>query len=167
MTSKQTHLFKRHSTLPFVEMRQADKSRECYHTHSHDDFSFGIVDTGEAKYTNSDKSNRIGLGTTVTINPGDAHSCNPYQDNWSFRMLFVEAYWISTLQDEMGICGMNDYQHFPTLFTNKMTSYSKFNKLFENLAYDGDLESESLLIEYLTTMFMNTDETRINRKEKK
>lgn len=150
MTRDQTLFFNRSDALPFVEMRSADRSSACYHTHSHDEFSFGVIDAGVADYQNLKRSNRIGAGTTVTINPGDAHSCNPQAGNWSYRMLFVDSHWIGQLQQEMfNLQGM-DYRAFPELYETDPKSYQGFDLLFNSLKDNGSsLVAESLLIQFL------------------
>ncbi len=44
-----TH-FKQSTLLPWVEMRVACQSRACYEAHSHDEFSFGIIEQGRSEY---------------------------------------------------------------------------------------------------------------------
>jgi uncharacterized cupin superfamily protein len=98
MEQDKSLFFRRSPSLPSVEMRQAFNLSACYHTHSHDEFSFGVIDNGSADYRSLRQRNRIGRGTTVTINPGDAHACNPNAGEWSYRMLFVDTQWVGDLQ---------------------------------------------------------------------
>jgi len=137
-----------------VEMRQAFQSSACYHSHSHDEFSFGVIDAGVADYRNLSRRHRIIKGDTVTINPGDLHSCNPHIGQWSYRMLFVDTPWIAQLQDELfsGI-GM-DYLAFAADYSRNPQSYNDFSQLFNALINDNNpLEAESLLVNYLATRF--------------
>lgn len=141
-------------TLPFVEIKSASRSAACYHTHSHDEFSFGVIDTGSANYCNLSQRNRIGTGTTVTINPGDAHSCNPDLGEWSYRMLFVDTGWIGKLQQELFGCKGIDYLPFPKLYEKQALSFQNFDKLYQALlAPDSALEAETYLIEFLKNHF--------------
>ena len=94
MKQDKTMFFKKSEVLSFVEIRQASLSTTYYHTHSHDEFSFGVIDSGIVNYHNLNQRNRIGAGDTVTINPADIHSCNPMVGDWSYCMLFVETNWI-------------------------------------------------------------------------
>ncbi|MEH6651726.1 MAG: AraC family transcriptional regulator [Motiliproteus sp.] len=159
MKQDQSVFLKRCDSLPFVEMRRADRSSACYHTHSHDQFSFGVIDAGRADYHNRQHSrlhtNRIGAGTTVTINPADAHSCNPLAGSWSYRMLFIDSHWIGELQQQMFDSQRDDYRAFPHLFRSDTASYQGFSQLFQNLLSEPDpLTSESLLIEFLAQQFL-------------
>lgn len=143
--------------LPFVEMRDAKGSNACYHTHSHDEFSFGVIDAGSANYLNMKQAHQIHQGHTVTINPGDAHSCNPKEGAWSFRMLFVDTQWISNLQQEMIAKVQFDYQPFSQHYQDDIHYYHQFSALFESLKNEPNrLTAESLLIGFFSEQFSCT-----------
>ena len=155
-------------------MRRAGRSNACYHIHSHDEFSFGVIDEGEANYLNLNQKNAISAGTTVTINPDDAHSCNPKAGHWSYRMLFVNALWIGKLQQEMLGSYSQDYLPFPSLFETNHTLFQTFSELFETLLKETNpLIAESQLIQFLELCFIpessnnitaiKVDLTRINQ----
>lgn len=150
MKQDNTVFFKQSKALPFVEMRQASRSSACYLGHSHDEFSFGVIDTGIADYNNLDQQLRIGSGDTVTINPGDIHSCNPAVGDWSYRMLFVDSDWIGDLQAEITGKQSIDYHPFVDAFIRSQQSYNNFDSLFTNLLVESDpLTAETLLIEHM------------------
>lgn len=155
MTQDKTLYFKKSEALPFVEMRRADRSSACYHTHSHDEFSFGVIDAGQADYLNLSHKSLIGGGTTVTINPGDAHSCNPKAGSWSYRMLFIDTGWIGQLQQEMLNSHGLDYLPFPERYESDEQTYQAFDRLFKSLLIESNsLAAESLLIEFLEYRFL-------------
>lgn len=151
--------FRRSEALPRVEMRLADHSSACYSTHSHDEFSFGVIDTGAARYQNLNDSHRIGRGTTVTINPADSHSCNPDRQHWSYRMLFVDTLWLGQLQAEI-FHSAEDYIPFSEPYQFSALSYRRFNALFEALQAEDSGIAETLLIGYLEAMFSNRQRRR-------
>jgi len=146
--------FNRHASLPFVEMRRADRSSACYHTHSHDEFTFGVIDAGEGDYQNLNRNSHIGRGTLVTINPGDPHACNPREGDWSYRMLFVDTEWVGQLQQEM-FGGAQDYRPFQHIYQYDSDVFPAFDHLFSQLLLPGVQEpgAESLLIEFLEQRF--------------
>jgi AraC-like DNA-binding protein len=155
MKQDKTVFFKKSEVLPFVEIRQASLSTACYHAHSHDEFSFGVIDSGIADYHNLSQRNRIGRGDTVTINPADIHSCNPMLGDWSYRMLFVNTEWIGRLQSE--ILGINnvDYHPFSEILNRSPQAYQQFQILFNSLLNEQNpLIAESLLIQYLQQYFL-------------
>ncbi|WP_019614211.1 AraC family transcriptional regulator [Psychromonas ossibalaenae] len=155
MKQDKTVFFKKSEVLPFVEIRQASLSTACYHAHSHDEFSFGVIDSGIADYHNLNQRNRIGAGDTVTINPADIHSCNPMAGDWSYRMLFVQTNWIGQLQSEMLNIDSIDYQPFSEVLNRSPQSYQQFQLLFTSLLNEANpLAAESLLIQYLQQYFL-------------
>ena len=155
MAKNETVFFKRSEVLPFVEIRQASLSTACYHTHSHDEFSFGVIDAGIADYQNLNQRNCIGKGDTVLINPADAHSCNPKAGDWSYRMLFVETSWVGQLQSELSGVDSIDYLPFSEVLNSSIASYQQFQQLFNLLLNESNpLVVESMLIQYLQQYFL-------------
>lgn len=160
MKQDQTVFFKKSETLPFVEIRQASHSVACYHPHSHDELSFGVI---IANYLNVNQQNRIGQGDTVTINPTEIHSCNPISGDWSYRMLFIEADWVSQLQAELSHKNQCDNLPFSTVLDRSIASYQQFGLLFDSVLNENNpLVSESLLIEYLQQHFKNYSSKKTN-----
>jgi AraC-like DNA-binding protein len=154
----QEMFFKKSALLPCVDIRRAKQSTACYHTHSHDEFSFGVIDQGAANYHNQKNIYVAGAGDTVMMNPGDAHSCNPSEGQWSYRMLFIDTSWVESLQHEMMEISGDDYLPFQHQFIQKPHRYVEFGRLFESLMGDGvignsTLQAETLLIEYLSSSF--------------
>jgi AraC-like DNA-binding protein len=158
MAQDKTLTLQKSQALPFVEMRDARGSSACYHTHSHDEFSFGVIDQGSANYLNMKHAHQIHQGHTVTINPGDAHSCNPKEGAWSFRMLFVETQWIANLQQEMLSNVQFDYQPFSQHYKRNISDYRQFSTLFESLKKETNLlTAEGLLIDYFADQFSKSN----------
>ncbi len=149
----ETLKLERCAALPFVEMRLASQSAACYQAHSHDEFSFGVIDQGAAAYRNGSTRHRVHCGTLVTINPADVHACNPDEGLWSYRMLFVDTHWIGQLQQEwMG--SQADYQAFESHYLSKPEFYSRFSSLYNRLNSGLDpLVAETELIEFLQPLF--------------
>lgn len=144
----------RSPALDFVELRSANHSSNCYSSHSHDEFSFGVVDLGSAKYQNLTRRYTTYAGVTVTINPGDAHSCNPIVGDWSYRMLFVSSQWMGDLQRDIVPRQSDDYRPFKQHLLTDAASYQRFSQLFQTLLVETNpLMAEALLIEYCAPFF--------------
>lgn len=88
--------FWRDPALPFVEARRVGDGRQvCYAAHSHESFSIGVITGGRSTYLNGDLRIQVGAGTTVLMNPGVVHTCNPIDgEPWSYLMLFVDLPWL-------------------------------------------------------------------------
>ncbi len=95
MPKPSAHHFIRDPRLPHLELRTSTHSHDCYETHTHDEYSFGTIDTGQAVYCHGEHNTALKPGMTVMMEPGLAHSCNPdARQPWSYRMLFVDAPWV-------------------------------------------------------------------------
>ncbi|NIE77909.1 AraC family transcriptional regulator [Pantoea sp. Tr-811] len=88
--------FWRDPALPFVEARRVGDGRQvCYGPHSHESFSIGLVTGGRSTYLSGDNQVEISAGSTVMMNPGVVHACNPIAgQGWSYLMLFVDMPWL-------------------------------------------------------------------------
>ncbi|MCK6264207.1 AraC family transcriptional regulator [Vibrio sp. ZSDE26] len=134
--------FKQSTSIPWVELRVADRSSACYQAHSHDEFSFGLIQQGRAAYQNRGTTHQIGAGDIVTINPSDVHSCNPEAGTWSYSMLFVDTLKMGEFQKE--VLGyerkmpMADY----TPFLHDLERDGNITSTFQNLFQA--LQSESI-----------------------
>jgi len=154
MAQTAVHQLSKSAALDFVELRRANHSNSCYSTHSHDEFSFGVVDYGCAKYQNLNCQYHTHAGVTVTINPGDAHSCNPDKGEWSYRMLFIDSAWIAKLQAQLPLQMNMDYAPFEQHLLTDANSYQRFSKLYQLLATENNpLLVEGVLIEYCAQLF--------------
>ena len=91
--------FWRDPALPFVEARRVGDGRQvCYAAHSHESFSIGVITGGHSTYLNGDQRIKVEAGTTVLMNPGVVHACNPIAgEPWSYLMLFVDMPWLQAL----------------------------------------------------------------------
>lgn len=88
--------FWRDPALPFVEARRVGDGRQvCYAAHSHESFSIGVITGGRSSYLTGDARHEVNAGSTVLMNPGVVHTCNPIQGQaWSYLMLFVDLPWL-------------------------------------------------------------------------
>ncbi|KIY42630.1 MULTISPECIES: helix-turn-helix transcriptional regulator [unclassified Pseudomonas] len=91
--------FWRDPALPFIEARRVGDGRQvCYAAHSHESFSIGVITAGRSTYLNGDQRIEVAAGTTVLMNPGVVHACNPIAgEPWSYLMLFVDWPWLQAL----------------------------------------------------------------------
>jgi AraC-like DNA-binding protein len=127
--------FWRDDTLPFIEARSVHDGRMVrYAKHAHEAFSIGIVTNGRCTYLNGKTRERIGAGSVVVMNPGDAHACNPRHDEpWSYRMLYVEVPWLIGIQQDLGISRNQHFRPFATTATTQPRLYAGLHRLYDVL----------------------------------
>ncbi|MDB6043810.1 MAG: AraC family transcriptional regulator [Gammaproteobacteria bacterium] len=127
--------FWRDETLPFIEARSIHNGRKVsYAKHAHETFSIGIVRDGHCTYSNGKTLERISAGAVVVMNPGDAHACNPIDDElWSYRMLYVDVPWLVDIQRDLGISRNDQFRPFSTTVTTQAGLYVGLNRLYHVL----------------------------------
>jgi AraC-like DNA-binding protein len=96
--------FWRDDALPFIEARCVEDGRKvCYAKHAHETFSIGAISNGHCSYLNGGKTDRVGAGAVVVMNPGEVHACNPIgEEQWGYRMFYIDVPWLRTIQDDLG-----------------------------------------------------------------
>jgi len=156
--------FKQSTVLPWVELRVANQSTACYGAHSHDEFSFGIIQQGRAQYHNRHRSHTIGKGDIVTINPADVHSCNPEAGTWSYSMLFVEADRMGAVQQdvlEIAKPGYSlDYTPFKADFEQNPQIKSRYLALFNALQSESSsLQVQACLYDFIEASLGQSEKT--------
>jgi AraC-like DNA-binding protein len=135
-----------------LELRTVSGSRDCYQTHTHDEYAFGTIDTGSANYSHGANSTALKPGMTVMMEPGLAHACNPdAQQAWSYRMLFVDAPWVHQsflpLDGVQRSSGLKLAQHA----TNAPSVYRALNRICDAVAggVADALEVDELLLRFI------------------
>ena len=145
--------FWRDDALPFIEVRSVEDGRKVYYAkHSHETFSIGVVSSGHCNYLNGRKTERIGSGTVVVMNPGDVHACNPIgADPWCYRMLYIDVAWLSAIQDDLGASRRSCFVPFSATASRQPGLFGGLNRLFEILI---DPQAEHLRKHSAAVIFM-------------
>jgi AraC-like DNA-binding protein len=153
LVSTSKPIFWRDSNLPFLEARSIRDGRKvCYDRHSHETFSIGLVSSGRCQYVNGAKSEKIGAGTVVLMNPGDVHACNPMGDErWSYLMLYVDVHWLSAIQFDHNVQSCHGFAPFLATSTTRPELYAGLKYLFETLTSPEvePLRKHSAAVSYL------------------
>ena len=127
MTTTTPHVFARHPQLPHIEMRTARGSDACYWTHTHDEYSVGIIDAGSATYGHGVHKSAIRAGMTVLVSPDLPHSCNPAPGQvWSYRMMYLQTPWVLR---SLGLCDPDENAPAPAFKLPLLDSVSVYRRL--------------------------------------
>jgi len=130
--------FWRDPALPCVEARRVGDGRQvCYAPHAHEGFSIGVITGGRSTYLTGERQHLVAAGSTVLMNPGVVHSCNPVQgEPWSYLMLFVDLPWLQA-------------QGFALPQTTLSTSpalYGRLLEVFAGLFEAGDAAAKAAML---------------------
>jgi AraC-like DNA-binding protein len=153
--------FWRDDALPFIEARSIHDGRNvCYAKHAHETFSIGIVVNGRCTYLNGKKREHIGAGSVVVMNPGDTHACNPSHDElWSYRMLYIDVPWLSTLQQDLGISRTHHFRPFSATATTQPELYAGLHRLYDVLTHQqaDHLQKHSAVLTFMAAVQQSLD----------
>ena len=152
-TSETEPKFWRDAALPFIEARSVQDGRKvCYGRDSHETLSIGVVSKGRCHYLNSGRTERIGAGTVVLMNPGDVHACNPIDNGpWGYSMLYFDVSWACEIQRDLGVSPGDRFVPFAALATHRPELCHGLNHLFATLI---DPEVEHLRKHSAAIIFM-------------
>jgi len=158
-------LFWRDSALPYVELRQVlDGRKVTYAAHSHAQWSIGAILEGQSEFICEDKLYQIDKGTLVLMNPDAVHACNPNQNSpWAYYMMHVDKSWLAQLLVKFNIRASNHWCNSQPDTLTTPVFYQQFVLVCRNLMSNklSSLEKESLLSQYLITLFEYIDSTDI------
>ena len=144
--SPPVHQFHRPPQAPWLELRVSLSSPHCFRLHAHDEYSIGIIDSGQALFSHAEGPERVRHRSVVLIEPGRWHACNP-QDvtDWSYRMLFVKADWVHAQLQQAAL-------RFPAHALHDAKSSGMAHRLCQPLMADDDIVPHTqLLLDFLRT----------------
>ena len=82
-TMTRVHVFEQ------VELLRARYTRQRFAPHAHDEYVFGVVETGAARTSFRGREDVHAVGSVITIAPGEVHTGAPATDDgWSYRTLY-------------------------------------------------------------------------------
>lgn len=136
--------FWRDPALPFVEARRVGDGRQvCYAAHSHESFSIGVITGGRSTYLSSGDQLEVAAGTTVLMNPGVIHTCNPIGGQaWSYLMLFVDMDWLQRRRFDLPV----------QTWSASAQLYSRLMQLFAGLFDEATRDREGLLATFFADL---------------
>lgn len=161
--------FWRDDALPFIEARSVQDGRKvCYAPHAHETFSIGTITGGRSGYVNGSVQLPVTAGSVVVMNPEDVHCCNPVDNEpWSYLMLYVDADWLASVQQELSPARGSNFQRFATILTTDKDLYGGLNQLYSILAdsREDQLRKHSALITFFSSVQTSLNSGPIKLKE--
>ncbi|WP_163576456.1 AraC family transcriptional regulator [Halomonas faecis] len=148
--------FWRDPRLPHLELRRVEDGRKvCYAPHSHEQWSLGAVTAGESTFHYREARYRIHAGSLVLMNPEWVHACNPIDDEpWAYRMLYVDADWLTRLRHAAGLIEAPHWQDIPTAVVAEPEWYAGYVAMTDALLDPQRdlLDKQSEAVEYLSAL---------------
>lgn len=136
------------------ELLHARYTNQSFGRHSHDRYAMGVISGGVEKLYYRGGYALGGVGSVVTITPGEIHDGLPGHDNgWTYRMLYLDPDWVNrtVFPDRVA----SDHVH---LFKAALSSNPDFahtflqqHQLIEQMP--PGLQRESILLELVSQVF--------------
>lgn len=125
----------RHPAVPHIEIRNVEDGRTFSHaSHAHATFSIGAIMVGQSSYLNGQSVRHISAGSVVLMNPGVVHACNPLQGQpWAYRMFYVDAEWLASVQQEEGIGATKGFTPFVETHSTDLALFAGLDSLYLTL----------------------------------
>lgn len=155
--------FYRPNSVP-LELRCSKDSYACYGKHTHEEFSVGVVDSGQSDYFNNNIECKIEAGSLVIVNPMAVHSCNPVQNtNWSYKMLYVCPKWMGDVQSMIVDNPTKSFIPFSAIHTTSPLLYNQFQSLADSIINDVDnMKVEEESITFFSNLFSNANALNVD-----
>jgi len=136
------------------ELLSARYTTQSFGRHSHDRYAVGVISAGVEKLFYRGSYALGGVGSVVTITPGEIHDGLPGHDNgWMYRMLYLDPDWVnrSVFQGRVA----SDHVH---LFQEALSSNPAFAQTFLQQHQlieqtPPGLQRESILLELVCQVF--------------
>lgn len=136
------------------ELLSARYTTQSFGRHSHDRYAVGVINGGVEKLYYRGGYALGGVGSVVTITPGEIHDGLPGHDNgWMYRMLYLDPDWVNRAVFQGRVA--SDHIH---LFQEALSSNPGFAQTFLQLHQlieqtPPGLQRESILLELVCQVF--------------
>ncbi|HIF9210863.1 TPA: AraC family transcriptional regulator [Photobacterium damselae] len=152
-----------HQELGGIEMLDASYYKQCFSRHSHEGYTFGIIEKGEQKFFRTGVNNIAPTGSIILINADDIHNGEANtEEGWAYKALYPLPEQFEKISREIG--GNNSlYPYFPDAVIHDEELAAQFRLVYQVLIEsDNNLLRESLLYSLLIKLMAKHGKSRIN-----
>ncbi len=105
MVGADTHLHMwRPGSLPGITLFRADRIRQQFARHTHDEYAIGVITSGVLGFDYLGASHLAGAGEINIVVPGEAHTGQPeLGESWSYRMFYIEPAVLRNIARQAGL----------------------------------------------------------------
>ncbi|HUQ83278.1 MAG TPA: AraC family transcriptional regulator [Gemmatimonadaceae bacterium] len=132
-----------------LELLRARYTRQRFAPHAHDEYVFGVVETGAARTVFRGQDDVHAVASVITFAPGEVHTGAPATDDgWSYRMLYPSASLVRFVAREA--TGADFTPAFETSFVVDPALSERIRVMHATLESNADrLQKECALLEAL------------------
>ena len=143
-----------------IELLRARYTRQRFAPHAHDEFVFGMVETGAARTFFRGREDVHTAGSVITFGPGEVHTGAPAtHEGWSYRMLYPGESLVRFIAQEA--TGRDFTPIFDTSFVHDPSLAERVRATHAVLEGDADLlQKECALLETIGEIVIRHASTR-------
>ncbi|MFC4561422.1 AraC family transcriptional regulator [Nocardiopsis mangrovi] len=94
----------RHPGLPDVELLKASFVRHTFSRHTHDTYTFAVIEAGVEEYHYRGSLRRAGTGAVAVVEPGEVHTGHAvFPSGWRYRVLYPGVDAVAEAAAELGL----------------------------------------------------------------
>lgn len=135
--------FWRSPGLPEVDLLTARFVRHSYGRHTHDTYTFALIEQGVEEYLYAGQTYRVGPGGFAIVEPGVVHTGHAgAPEGWSYRVMYPTVEFVRAIAREHGIRGTPAF-HTPALEDSELAG--QFRQAHLAAAHGDRLTSSTLL----------------------
>ncbi|QBI53911.1 AraC family transcriptional regulator [Streptomonospora litoralis] len=96
--------FWRHPGLPGVELLKARYVRHSFNRHTHDTYTFALIETGVEEFTHRGGLHRVSAGGIAAVEPNEVHTGHAgVPEGWRYRVLYPEVEVVAAAARDLGM----------------------------------------------------------------
>ena len=152
-TMTRVHVFEQ------LELLRARYTRQRFAPHAHDEYVFGVVETGAARTSFRGREDVHAVGSVITIAPGEVHTGAPATDEgWSYRTLYPSEALVRFIAREA--TGRDFAPRFEGSFVHDPRLADRFRAAHVVLESDAEaMRKECVLLESLGELILDHGST--------
>lgn len=136
------------------ELLSARYTTQSFGRHSHDRYALGVISSGVEKLYYRGSYALGGVGSVVTITPGEIHDGLPGHDNgWMYRMLYLDPDWVNCRVFQGRVASDHVHLFQQAIHTNPVLAqtFLQQHQMLEQTP--PGLERESILLDLVCQVF--------------
>ena len=138
---KESATYLHQEELGGIEMLDASYHRQCFSRHSHEGYTFGIIEKGTQKFYRTGTNNLAPAGSIILINADDIHNGQAdTEDGWAYKALYPLPEQFEQISREIG-----QHSAFAPFFPEPVIQDNELAAQFR-LVYRVLLESDNKLL---------------------
>ncbi|MUL40820.1 AraC family transcriptional regulator [Streptomonospora sp. PA3] len=99
--------FWRHPGLPGVELLKAHYVRHTFNRHTHDTYTFALIESGVEVYSYRGATRSAGAGGLVVVEPQEVHTGHAgVPEGWRYRVLYPDVDVVAAAARDLGMDGV-------------------------------------------------------------